>query len=165
MVEMKHLRTAILLCLLALASSACASEVGGGVGTLELGTGEWMFEPFVVEEQEVPLIAGVQGGYHVWLSAHTTGVGDRVLFDIATQPLDESRPEEGGEVYVFMDEMGDDAWEILGYPAVLSTPACDLGKPLRVRVTLTDEEGDTATDECIVVPTGDRETLGLPPCD
>ncbi|MBL9025852.1 MAG: hypothetical protein JNL21_26895 [Myxococcales bacterium] len=44
---------------------ACAPPASAGA--FEIGTGERCFEP-LVSDQEVPLMQGPQGGYHVWLA-------------------------------------------------------------------------------------------------
>jgi hypothetical protein len=51
-----------------------------GVGAFEIGTGETCFET-LVDGQEVPLMQGPQGGYHVWLGV---GCDDCVDMPILT---------------------------------------------------------------------------------
>ncbi len=44
--------------------------------------------------------------------------------------------------------------EILGWPAVLAEPGCVVDSELLVTVTLSDENGTSATDQRLVVPRG-----------
>ena len=69
-----------------------AGCTGPGTGDLlvELGTGEVGFEP-LADYQEVPLVAGPQGGHHVWLSFRAEGMPtDNVLFEVDAVPLTET---------------------------------------------------------------------------
>lgn len=54
-------------------SSTC--EPPAGVGVFAMGTGERCFEP-LTDGQEVPLMQGPQGGYHVWLAIGCADCGD-----------------------------------------------------------------------------------------
>lgn len=138
----------VLVLLLGAATLGCAGE-SAGEGTVELGTGEWEFVP-LADEDTVPLVFGVQGGYHVWTSFRAEGLDpEGVMLEIETQPGDESKPPELSRVPVDMQPNG----ELVGWPAILSQPSCSLGQMLRIRVTLTDPRGVRATDERYVRPT------------
>jgi hypothetical protein len=134
-----------------------------GEGWAELGTGEWRYEP-LAPEQEVPIIHGAQGGYHVWVSVRATGLApDPVRMILETEPVDASRAIERSDVPTHMQPATDgDMVELLGWPAVLAHPGCDLGKPIRITVDLIDAHGAHASAEAVVVPTDELE---LPACD
>lgn len=55
-------------------STGVACDTPPGVGAYEIGTGEKCFEP-VADGDEVPLMSGPQGGYHVWLATGCTDCG------------------------------------------------------------------------------------------
>lgn len=78
--------------------------------TFELGTGELCFEP-LSEGDALPLMAGPQGGYHVFLSIGCADCGDAVtltysLLDPATMaPLERTYP--GNQAYAELFEVDD----------------------------------------------------------
>ncbi len=148
--------------LLSVGAAGCAMDSGEGYA--ELGTGEWRFES-VVPEQELSIVHGAQGGFHVWVSARASGIEpDPVRLLLETEPLDGSRPLERSDVPTHMEPAAeiDGMFELLGWPAVLAHPGCDVGKPIRISVTLTDTNGTRATAEEVIVPTDELE---LPGCD
>jgi len=146
------------------ALSGCTAPVEGE-GWVALGTGEWRFEP-LTDGQPVPLIAGAQGGHHVWTSLRTTGLDpERVLLAIDTEPVDGSLPAEHSQVRVDLSENPEEGtYDFVGWPAILSQPGCVAGRELNVRVTLTDRHGVSATDECAVLPMTGTGVI-LPPCE
>jgi hypothetical protein len=153
---------ALALAVALLLFGGCATEVGEG--TLELGTGEWRYEP-ISDGDDVDLIRGAQGGVHVWLSVHATGFDpDRVTMEIVTEKLDGSLAPETSVVDVRLDpaaEEGAPMYELLGWPAVLAAPGCVVDSELLVTVTLTDADGTTATDQHVIVPRG----TDMPACE
>jgi len=156
-------RTASILWLCAGLAAGCGGGAAPGEGWAELGTGEWEFVP-IEDGQDVPLVAGSQGGHHVWASLRTEGLDpDRVMLEIETQPADGSMPPEVSRVPVPFEPMEAGGARLLGWPAVLSEPGCVVDRMLRVTVTLTDEHGVRAGDERFVVPRA--PTAGPPlPC-
>ncbi len=136
-------------------SGGCAAEVGEG--TLELGTGEWRYET-LADGDEVDLVRGSQGGVHVWLSMRASGLDpDRVTMEIVTEKLDGSLAPETSVVEVSLNPAAEEGvlmHEILGWPAVLAEPGCVVDSELLVTVTLSDENGTSATDQRLVVPRG-----------
>lgn len=57
-------------------------------GDVEVGTGEWQFEPF--EDGDVlPLIRGSQGGHHVWISVRSDNMtsGNATLSIVRSWPM------------------------------------------------------------------------------
>lgn len=144
------IRRAALLVFLA----ACSGPAGDL--TVELGTGEVGFEP-LEDYQEVPLVAGPQGGHHVWLSFRAEGMPtDNVLFEVDAVPLSEMEPPpRRSPVRLTMTPIEGEMHEMVGWPAQLDQPECLVGVPLSVRITITDSRGRTASDERIVVPLDD----------
>ncbi len=138
------------------ALGGCATPVQSEAWA-ELGTGEWRFEP-LVDEQLVTLVAGSQGGFHVWASVRATGLDrDDVTFEIETEPVDGSWPAEVSSIVVDLESDDDDPTmdRFVGWPAVLSRPGCMSENAMYVRVRLTDRDGVTAEDSRTVVPRPD----------
>jgi hypothetical protein len=121
--------------------------------TLELGTGTWRFEP-IEDGQEVPLIRGAQGGWHVWLSVRASGLESstgRLVVEL--QPGDDSTPPEASSVGVQLDPPdAEGRRSYLGWAAILSNPSCAMGRPLRVHVSLTTGSGEQISAERYLVP-------------
>jgi hypothetical protein len=124
------------------------------VTAIELGTGEWMFEPLVAD-QRLQLAAGTQGGHHIWLSLRARGlVGERLrmkleLLSTAAVPMASSELDLRFEP----SEAIDGSLEYVGWPAQLLVPWCAVEHPLSVRVSLTDPAGRSASATIDVVPT------------
>ncbi len=135
--------------------AACSGPSGGDL-FVELGTGEVGYEP-LADYQEVPLVAGPQGGHHVWLSFRTEGLPtDNALFEVDAVPLTNGEPPpRRSPVRVTMTPLDSEMHEMVGWPAQLDQPECLVGVPLSVRITITDSRGRSASDERIVVPLDD----------
>ena len=139
---------ALALCLLL---AACAEDGPEVVPVLTLGTGEWQFETMAAT-QRVQLVAGTQGGFHVWLSMRAQGFrGERLRMQLTLRspraPLASSdvslafEPNEAGEL------------EFVGWPAQLLEPWCAVDQPLTVEVTLSDPSRHSASASVEIVPT------------
>jgi hypothetical protein len=135
-----------------------------GEGTLELGTGEWRYEP-LSDGDDVDLVRGAQGGVHVWLSMRAMGFDpERVTMEIVTEKLDGSLEPETSIVDVRLDPAAEEGvlmHELLGWPAVLAAPGCVVDSELLVTVTLTDANGTAATAQHVIVPRG----TDMPACE
>lgn len=140
-----------LLALAGLTLVACAGEEPAGELAIELGTGEWQFEP-LVDGQSVRLVHGAQGGWHVWTSVRTTGVDpEHVRLELGMRLADDPEADwDTSRIDVRMVEDGD-ALAYLGYPFVVPRPACVVGRPLELRATLTDAHGRRGSDACMIV--------------
>jgi hypothetical protein len=137
--------------LLALASSGgCgtdggakpAPDAGASGPRVMLGSGRAAFEA-VDENGSVPLIKGIQGGFHVWTSFFAYGFDtDVVRMDLSTRwnTRDDSVLEMGGNVGVraATDPSGVPALLSLGWPALVSDPACSNGQLLDIEITIRD---------------------------
>lgn len=146
--------------LLVLAPVGCAMPIAGQ-GELEVGTGDYLFVP-LAEAQEVELVFGPQGGYHVWTSLRASGLEPRrVRMELDTVPVDGGREVERSRATIDLTRnQAEGVHEFLGWPAVLANPGCDLGRLLRINVRLEDSEGVTAEGEAQVMP---RATGSFPP--
>lgn len=158
--------TTAFVCLVAFAA-ACGGGSGEppGEAVVELGTGEWEMVP-LDDGQQVELVFGSQGGYHVWASIWAEGIQtEDVTLEVETQPADESLPPERSRVVIDFDRDPETGGAVfIGWPAVISQPGCVVDRMLRVRATVTDRRGATGMDERYVVPrpgpAGDP-----PPCE
>jgi hypothetical protein len=153
----------LLVCLALL--SACSDADPDVTPVLELGTGEWTFEP-LTPGQRVPLVAGTQGGHHVWLSMRAQGLsGDRLRMKLTLRSSGSS-PVSGSDLELTF-EPGEDGWlEFEGWPAQLLAPWCGVELPLAIDVTLSDPAGHSAAASISVVPTapasGFSQTCAMP---
>lgn len=135
------------------AGCAAAPEVEPDEGRLELGTGTWRFEP-VADGDELPLVKGAQGGWHVWIAVRAHGLESGVgSLEIELQPADESEPPQRTRLGVQLDPPdAEGGRSYLGWPAILGDPSCAVGRLLRVRATLTTPSGERFEDEREIVP-------------
>jgi hypothetical protein len=116
-----------------------------------LGTGREAFEA-LGSDGSVPLIKGIQGGFHVWTSFLAYGFDTDVLrMELTTRwdELDESVLEMAGNVAVrpATDPDGNPALLSLGWPASIFNPACSNGRRLGIELTVRDTDaGLSASD-------------------
>lgn len=149
--------------LLMLSLAACDEEEDPpGELTVELGTGEVAFEP-LTDGTTLPLIAGPQGGHHVWLGLRVVGMsGTRANLTVEPIPITTGElPPRSSPVRITMTELADGTHEYFGWPAQLAEPGCLVGEQLLLRVTLEDTRGSRGSDERTIV-VGDG--TGVPPC-
>ena len=136
-----------------------AGQVSGGVTPapepyLELGTGFRRFEP-VMNGQEVPIIEGIQGGYHVWGALRGRGftaTDISLLFELS---LD-------GEVIASADyfeyELPVDRSGDYVYPGVSviyfenERVGPSSGREMTLLLTLSTSDGETLTDQVTLRP-------------
>jgi hypothetical protein len=123
-------------------ASACSATPDEGEPSLEIGTGTWRFEP-VEDGQEVPLVRGAQGGWHVWISVRAENLDTSTgSLEIIVQPVDESRPPQSSSVGVRFDPPDSEGRRAyLGWPAIMEDPACAVGETYRFEAVLTDASG------------------------
>jgi hypothetical protein len=116
-----------------------------------LGTGEAEFEP-IDGEPHLRLVAGVQGGFHVWASFLAYGfTSDRLDMLLETVVDDEPSQRLVMRARVStretLDSSGAPARAFAGFPAQVHDARCAQDKRVRVALTLTDADGASATDE------------------
>ncbi len=130
---------------------------------VELGTGEVAFEA-LRDGTTLPLVAGPQGGHHVWLGFRVTGArSERAYLTVEPIPLTTGEPPaRSAPVRIFLSTMPDGRREYFGWPAQLAEPACLVGEPVILRVTIEDERGNRGSDERTIVV---GEGIGLAPCE
>lgn len=130
-----------------------------------LGSGQAAFEP-LSDDVPVPLIKGLQGGWHVWTSFLAYGFDTDVLrMDLTTRWEDVEESVLGGPGNVGVkpveDASGAPALVSVGWPAVVYNPTCAHGRRLLVNLTVLDTEGRTASDRrrwIMEVPEAERST-------
>lgn len=160
---MRAVSTLAVFCSMALGVGCAEAPVDDEVA-LELGTGSWRFEP-LEDGQEVELVRGAQGGWHVWLSVRVRGMqSDPPPLRLTVQPADESRPPQRTEVALPFDPPRDDGWrQLVGYTGIVDDPSCLVGELVRFEVATTMEDGETIRFERDLRVTGG--TYPPPPCE
>ena len=151
------------LALALLVSAGCAGP-GAGEAQVELGTGTWRFEP-LVDGQEVDMVRGAQGGWHIWLGLRATDFdADRALTKIEMQPADESAEPQQVEAELYLGSPDDEGRRtLLGWPAIIADPACAVGEMMRVSVEVESIDGTPRIDERYVILAPGADPPG--PCD
>lgn len=139
--------------------AACSAPEISGPTSIEVGTGQFDYEP-VTEGQELPIVEGPQGGYHVWLGLRARNLDprnlriDSQLFDAESDDTG-APPEKVGEPFFFFvrlfddDEMG--VYRTAGLPHQVERNRVR-DKRLRLEVLVTDRDGRTATGDMVIVP-------------
>lgn len=122
-----------------------------GVPWLELGAGQSEFAP-LAPRQDVPLVAGTQGGHHVYVSLRAHGVApDGVTLHVRAAPVETGAPRQRSTRA--MDLVGEGGvYRAIGVPVVLSTPECFQDRVIRVEVEIEDAHGVLVHDAREVVP-------------
>lgn len=141
--------------MVALAGCAAASaDPQPTEAELELGTGTARFVP-LADGDEVAMVHGAQGGWHLWISARATGMASAMgSLEIAHGPADGSTPLEVTRAGVTFDPADAEGRRTsLGWQAILPDPPCSVGRLHRVRITVTTSSGDRVSAERDVMPT------------
>lgn len=127
-------------------AAGCGEASGGGVASLEVGTGEWQFVP-LLDGDEVTLAAGSQGGFHIWTSVRGAGMEPRrVRLEITTTTEGSPFAPEHSDVMVDMLP-ADGMSAFVGWPAQLLHPGCANGQLVHLEARITDRAGVTGHDE------------------
>jgi hypothetical protein len=132
-------------------SAAAGGALSADGPRIVLGSGRETFEP-VGADGPVPLIRGIQGGFHVWTSFLAYGFdADIVRMELTTRwdDLEDSLLEMMGNVAVrpVTDPSGVPALASLGWPASIFNPACADGQRLELTITVSDTRtGISASD-------------------
>jgi hypothetical protein len=115
-----------------------------------LGTGEAEFEP-IDGEPRLRLVAGAQGGFHVWASFLAYGFSSSQV-DLLLQTRVEDDPAQSLVMHAHLllrdtvDASGEPARSFAGFPAQIYDARCALDKRVSVHLTLADADGETADD-------------------
>jgi hypothetical protein len=148
------------LALFALFFAGCASEVAPAEeapSEVELGTGVSRFEP-IEDGLEVPLVAGAQGGHHVWVSVRASGLdSNRASIRIESGPADERREPIVTLVNGRFDPPDVEGRRaMIGWAEMLPDAGCLIGELLRIEIAV-DIGGQYTSDEReILVGAGDH---------
>ncbi len=147
------------LCLVALlALGGCCMPDLDVDPSVVLGSGEVEFVTLGEAGQEVDLVNGVQGGWHVWGSVRVTGMDwrDLLLEFTVAEPggslLSEPSRTQAELSCCEGDEECEGLGEIVGFPVLVDEPALAAGRNLTLRVVATDPDGLTATASRTVTP-------------
>jgi hypothetical protein len=125
----------------------------GGAPWIELGTGTEAFEP-LTEGQTVPIIAGPQGGYHVWGALQAGGFSPKGVTMHFTL-------EQGGQVLGEASYLDDlfraapaDPWSYTRVAVVLleNDPAAVMPGGATLKLVVTPAKGAPLTDEIGIDP-------------
>jgi hypothetical protein len=142
----------------AFALCACGSDASddgspaapGADHRVVLGTGEAEFEP-IDGEPRLRLVAGAQGGFHVWASFLAYGFSSNQV-DLLLETRVEDDPAQNLVMHAHLvlrdttDPSGEPARSFAGFPAQIHDARCAQDKPVSVHLTLADADGATSED-------------------
>jgi hypothetical protein len=136
------------------------ADAGGGAdalvlpaSALQIGSGEVSFEP-IEEGQALPLYAGTQGGYHVWLSFRAPLAPGLVTMELDLVPVPASRESHSELTIPFEEVAGEPALaEFIGWPAQILDPECAVQQPVQVHARFVDSRGVSVEADIALVPT------------
>lgn len=153
--ELSSARPIAVLGLLSVSLTACAAETEEVPLALELGGGSWRFEA-LAEGQDVDMILGAQGGWHVWLAVRVSGMSSpEARLTVRTQPTDQKRePHVHDSEITLVGPDSEGRLVYVGWPEVLIEPGCLVDVPLHIRAELSGAAGETLFDERTLVPRG-----------
>ncbi len=147
---MRRFRSLIAAALLA--GGCGAAERPPGIAC-EVGTGRFAFEP-VRDGDDVPIIFGPQGGYHVWGSARVRGAGasDAVLRYMLRRPA--TAAISVVEARMRLSPVGDaDGWsEALGATVFVPVPSDIEGQLVSLHVEVVLDDGRRCTSDRTIRP-------------
>ena len=123
------------------------------VPELEIGQGEVYFES-VTPDQMLPLHAGTQGGYHIWLSFRAPLEPGLVTMELDMEPLGPSRVTHSYlDIYFAPVPDQPDLAEYVGWPAQLLDPECAVDEPVHIHARFVDQAGTEVEAEIDLIPT------------
>lgn len=128
------------------------TEDGGALPLLEVGTGTQSFER-LTDGQSARVIAGPQGGFHIWASARIRAPLDPKLIRLTVKVLFEGGQLTSTDYRVTMVP-NRSYFEWYAMTALVPDPAIVMGKPTTLELIATDSAGRTATDSRTVMPFG-----------
>jgi hypothetical protein len=142
-------RYALLACLLIV---GCGG--GGGPVSVDVGTGVDRFVE-IHDGDPVPIIMGLQGGFHIWgsvrainMSLHTMKLRFTLFLDGNPTPVTVRTDN------VDLTSTGDGVAEHLGSAVFLPDPAVVRRQRCRMHLDATDASGRSASAEHVMVPEG-----------
>lgn len=152
---------------------ALPSCSGGGASPSEpataarllLGTGEESYEP-IEGEPVLPLVAGIQGGFHVWATFLGYGFeGDRLRMRATTTwgpngAYVFASNQAAIRVHEVVDENGETALEGNGWPAQIELARCSQDQRVLLEMTVSDDFGRMASDRRTFISSVQEELRG-----
>lgn len=149
---MARIATLLVLFGVGCAAAAAPDPLEPETAALEIGTGTWRFEP-LEDGDEIPMVHGAQGGWHLWVAVRTNGMEARIgRLEIELQPADESAPAQSTAIGISLDPPdAEGRMSYLGWPAILPNPSCAAGTMQRIRATFTTSSGERASSERYVI--------------
>lgn len=161
-------RAALLPLLAAACGASGTTPPSPGERAVTLGTGEAKYES-MAGEPELRLVAGVQGGQHVWASFLAYGFTSAAVGMLLTTSIDEE-PESRLTMRAnltlreVVDDEGEPAYTFAGFPAQVYRAPCAHGKRVRLDLTLSDASGGVAEDTryCIANVDESRRSRSCP---
>ncbi|MBL8935294.1 MAG: hypothetical protein JNM69_12130 [Archangium sp.] len=119
---------------------------------LELGTGTQSFTP-LTSGQMVTIIAGPQGGFHVWAAVRTRAPLDPMLIKLTVKVKLAGAELSSTDYKVNLVKNGAYS-EWYAMTALIPDPAEVRGKSTVIELVATDAAGRTASDSRTVIPAG-----------
>lgn len=145
--------------------SASPGEPATGSARLLLGTGEESYVP-IDGEPVLQLVAGIQGGFHVWATFLGYGFeGDRLRMRATTTwgpngAYVFASNQAAIRVHEVVDEGGETALEGSGWPAQIELARCSQGQRVLLEMTVSDDFGRTASDRRTFISSVQEELRG-----
>ena len=134
------------------AGVAMATTDAGSLPLLELGTGTQSFSP-LTNGQMVTIIAGPQGGFHVWAAARTRAPLDPMLLKLTVKVKLNGTELSSTDYKVNLVKNGPYS-EWYAMTALVDDPARVRGNSTVIELIATDSAGRTATDSRTIIPVG-----------
>ena len=128
------------------------TDAGPTAPLLELGTGSQSFEP-LTDGQGLTIIAGPQGGFHLWAAARVSPPMNPMLISFRVKVKLGANELSSTDYKVNAVKNGAYS-EWYAMTALVPDPAEVRGKSTTIELTATDSTGRTATDSRTVVPSG-----------
>lgn len=142
---------------LAACSASAEPDAPESDARVVLGTGEVEFEA-IDGEPPLPLVAGVQGGFHVWASFLAYGFESKALSLVVTTtwadvPGTELVMRAKPTAREVLDDTGTPAFSFAGFPAQIADARCADGQRIRVQIDVSTLDGLSASDtrHCIAM--------------
>lgn len=134
------------------AGGVTTTQDAGQQPLLELGTGTQSFAP-LTDGQTVTIIAGPQGGFHVWAAARTRAPLDPMLLKLTVKVKLAGAELSSTDYKVNLVKNGAYS-EWYAMTALVPDPATVRGKSTVIELVATDAAGRTASDSRTVIPSG-----------
>jgi len=125
---------------------------GGSLPMLELGGGTQNFAPFT-DGQMAQVIAGPQGGFHLWAAARARAPLDPMLIRLTVKVKLGATELSSTDYRVTLVKNGS-YFEWYAMTALVPDPAAVRGQRTTMELIATDSAGRTATDTRTVTPVG-----------